>query len=249
MIFKAHIPGVLKLAILATLGITVLSCAGPKIKVPPPEPFIGTVDVEALKDHRVLHDVTSFKSEVKVKIMRGKKNLGTFKGALIFNSPDNFRMRVYSPFGSVGVDIIHANGLVQAYVPEQNVLYEGSSPATKAELNFRMDENDKSYNLMALIPKRWGTRIYATYSFEKKALQNRNMTIYEDGEKFAKMQFRDYIGGVPLRARVDMMSGYVLYIYLQLPETGVELDPELFEPFSHDGVEVLPLKRILTEGR
>jgi outer membrane lipoprotein-sorting protein len=236
------------LALVAVLVIS-FSCAGPKIQVPEPEPYEGPVDLEVLKDFKVLHGVTSIRSEVRVKVRRGKKKLGSLKGALLYHEPDYIRLRVYSPLGSDGVDIVHVNGLLQAYVPSNGVIYEGHTPITKEGLRYYMEEHEKKYTLVALKPEAWGTSIYAQYEYDRTTLLNKRVTVYEDGEQFAKMYFKDFLGAVPLRAKFELFGGYAMYIDLINPEVDVDIPPEYFEQMSHEGLQVLPLERIMNEGR
>jgi hypothetical protein len=234
---------------LAAAFALMISCAGPRIRVPEPEPYEGPVDMEVLKSFKVLHDVSSLRSEVRVKVKRGKKKLGNLKGALLFHAPDYFRLRVYSPFGSDGVDIVHSDGLLQAYVPENGVIYEGPSPATTKELSYRMEEKGSHYTLLALKSEAWGTKVYASYDYDHRTLLNKKIIIYENGDKFVKMHFKDFLGAVPLRAKFELLSGYTMYLDLIDPEVDVDIDSEYFEPIEHDGLKVLPLERIMSEGR
>jgi hypothetical protein len=217
--------------------------------VPEAPTYEGIVNVEVLKDRRILKNIKSLRSEVKVKLKRGKKSLGSFKGALLFEQPGSVRLRVYSPLGSGGVDIVHLNGLLQVFIPEQGVLYEGRSPATKTELSYYMENEDKRYTLFALKAEEWGTSVYASYVYDKRALLNKKITMYKGGERFVVMRFRDFIDGVPMRAKFELFSGYTMYLDLLKPEIDIDVSPELFELYGHGGLTVLPLERILTEGR
>jgi hypothetical protein len=239
----------LRYLVLASVMVSFVSCAGPRVRVPEPKPYEGPVDVEVLKSFRVFKDVTSVRSEVRVKIKRGKKRLGTLKGSLIFHEPDYFRLRVYSPIGTAGMDLLHADGMIQAYVPDEGVIYEGPSPATKKELRFRMEENDNEYILYALKTEEWGTKIHASYEYDHRTLINKKLTVYNSGEKFVDMSFKDFLGTVPLRARFELMEGYTMYLDLLAPEINVDVSPELFEFMDHGGLTVLPLERIMREPR
>jgi hypothetical protein len=228
--------------------IALLSCA-PALRVPEAPTYEGPVDVEVLKDRRILKNIKTLRSEVKVKFKRGKKSLGSFKGALLFENPESIRLRVYSPIGSGGVDIVHLNSLLQIFIPDQGVLYEGQSPATKTELSYYMESKDSHYKLFALKAEDWGTSVYASYSYDKRALLNKKITMYKGSESFVVMRFRDFIDGVPMRAKLDLFNGYAMYIDLIEPEINVDISPEFFELYGHGGLTVLPLERILTEGR
>lgn len=224
------------------------SCA-PRLRVPEAPTYEGPVNVEVLKDRRVLKNIRTLRSEVKVKLKWGKKNLGSFKGAIIFENPESIRLRIYGPFGSDGVDIIHVNGVLQILIPDQGILYEGRSPATKAELSYYMEDNDSHYKLFAIKAEEWGTSIYASYWYDKRALLNRKVTLYKGSENFVVMRFADFIGGVPMRAKFELFNGYKIYLDLIEPEVNVDVSPDFFELYSHGGLTVLPLERLFTEGR
>jgi hypothetical protein len=217
--------------------------------VPEAPTYEGPVNVEVLKDRRILKNIRTLKSEVKVKLKKGKKSLGSFKGALLFEQPGSVRLRVYSPLGSGGVDIVHLNGLLQVFIPEQGVLYEGPSPDMKTELSYYMENKDNYYKLFALKAEEWGTSIYASYSYDKRALLNKKVTMYKGGERFVVMRFRDFIDGLPMRAKFELFSGYTIYLDLLEPEVDVDVSPDFFELYGHGGLTVLPLNRILNEGR
>jgi hypothetical protein len=234
--------------LLVFVCVALYSCA-PTLRVPEAPTYEGPVDIEVLKDRRVLKNIRTLRSEVKVKFKRGKKSLGSFKGALLFEHPESMRLRVYSPLGAGGVDLVHLNGLLQIFIPEQGVLYEGQSPATKTELGYYMENKDSHYKLFALKTEEWGTSIYASYSYNKRTLLNKKITMYKEGESFVVMRFRDFIDGVPMRAKLDLFNGYVMYIDLIQPEIDIDISPELFELYGHGELTVLPLERILTEGR
>lgn len=224
------------------------SCA-PSLRVPEAPTYVGPVNLEVLKERRVFKNIRTLRSEVKVKLKWGKKSLGSYKGVLLFENPESIRLRVYSPFGTGGVDIVHLNGLLQIFVPEQGILYEGRSPATKADLSYYLEDNDSHYKLFAMKAEEWGTSIYASYTYDKRALLNRKVTLYKGGDKFVVMQFTDFVDGVPMRAKFELFNGYKVYLDFIQPEVNVDISPEFFERYAHRGLTVLPLERLFTEGR
>lgn len=243
-VMKTTVKGFLLFFICAAL----FSCA-PRLRVPEAPTYEGPVNVEVLKERRALKNVRTLRSEVKVKLKWGKKSLGSYKGALLFEQTDSIRLRVYSPFGSGGVDIVHLKGLLQVLIAEQGILYEGDSPATNKELSYYMEDKDSHYKLFATKAEEWGTSIYASYSYDKRTLLNKKVTIYDEGDKFVVMRFTDFIDGVPMRAKFELYNGYKMYLDLREPEVDVDVSPEFFELYGHGGLTVLPLERLFTEGR
>lgn len=212
------------------------------------EPYEGPVTVDVLKERLVLGDIGTLRAEVRVRAKMGKKNLGNYKGALVFERPSSLRLRVYGAFGTPGMEVVHSMGTIQVYVPQDRVLYEGRSPAEPEELTYTIRDNGKEYVLFVLGEDGDLVRLHATYIFDRSTLLNKEINFFREGERFLRMRFARYSGGVPLLSQMDLFNGYSARIELLEPETGVELAPGLFELVPHDGVRVLPLERMLKEG-
>jgi hypothetical protein len=217
------------------------------------EPYDGPVTIEVLKDSHVFKKFRTLRSEVKVKAMRGRKRLGRYQGALVYERPGSVRLRVYGPMGATGVDAVHSGGVLQILLPQRNYLYEGAAPLPEPEkLLYSMEDDGKRYTLYAFKPGDGDARLHAAYTFDRRTLLNTGITLYREGEGFLRMQFAGFAGNVPHLAMLDLFNGYSMEIELLEPETDSDISPEFFEHFEHEGLKVLPLKRILKgdiEGR
>lgn len=212
-------------------------------------PYEGPVTVEVLRDAMALKGISGLKSEARVSVKRGRKGLGTYKGSLAFENPDLLRVRVYGTLATTGLEAVHALGLLQIYLPQEGVLYEGESPAVGDDLTYSIRDKGGDYVLFVHRPYNGAPRLRASYIFDRKTLLNKEINFYDEGERYMRIRFARYFNGLPMSSRVDLYGGYSADIELIDPEPVADLPDVLFEPIPHGEVRILPLKRIVKQGR
>jgi hypothetical protein len=205
--------------------------------------------VEALRDSMAFKGVSGLRSEVRVRVRREGKGLGTYKGSLAFESPDLLRLRVYGALGNAGLEAVHSRGLLQIYFPQERVLYEGKSPASGGGLAYNMRDSGGDYELLAYESHNGATRLRASYVFDRETLLNKEINFYDSDERYLTISFARYLGGVPMSMSVDLFGGYSADVELIDPERVDDLPDELFKPIPRGDAIVMPLELIVEQAR
>jgi len=242
----------LKRAFLIVFLLTLFSCASSKsqfvLSLDEAPAYEGPVTEEALRERLAMRGVDTLRANVGVKAKRGKKNLGTYRGRLVFRGPGSIRLRVYDAMGAAAMEALHSEGVIQVYLPREGVLYEGRAPSAQDGLTYTLRDNGGEYVLFALSSAGGSSTLHASYVFDRRTLLNKEANLFRYGERFLRIRFARYSKGIPRLSQLDFPGGYSVRLSLEEPEEGVELPPEIFEPVPHEGARVLPLERLIKEG-
>ena len=241
------------LACLALAGLLfALSSCAPRSVRPAAElsPYEGPVTVEVLKDFVVFKKTRTLRSELDVKVISANGRTGRLSGVLLYEYPHNVRLRLYDPFGTTVVDAVHAEGLLQLYLPLKRYLYEEATPVVDGGLSYSMEENEEEDEYaLNVFARAGGSRvILARHVFDHRTLRQKSVYVYRRGENFLRIVLAESSGELPLAARLDLYGGYSMELRLIDPEPGADLPLEAFWPITHDGKRVLPL-RLLEPSR
>ncbi|MGD2080620.1 MAG: hypothetical protein PVJ36_05785 [Nitrospirota bacterium] len=212
-------------------------------------PYEGPVTVKALRDSMALKGIGGLRSEARVRVKRGGKGLGTYKGALAFEGPDLLRLRVYGAFATTGLEAVHARGRLQIFIPQEGVLYEGESPAYADDLTYSVRDTGGDYELLVHESHDGANRLQASYVFDRETLLNREVNFYDAGEMYLRISFARYLGGVPMSASIELYGGYSAEVELIEPERVEDLPDELFGPIPRGHAMVMPLELIVEQAR
>ncbi len=238
-----------RVALAVLLSLALVSCAKRPALKPPEQavaPYEGPVTIEALKNSSVFRKIKALKSEVRVRVYRDGRKVGSFRGVLLYEQPSSVRMRLFNAFGSTAVDLLHSDGLLQLYMPGKRHLYEGRTPLPK-KLSHTLGDDGKSYVLFAHSPDGGGPGPVATYTYDRRTLLNTGIRVYRDGESFLDIRFDNFSGTIPYTATMSLLNGYSMRMELKRPSLDPVVSSEFFEPFGHEGKKVFPLRLILRE--
>ena len=251
----------------------ILSSCAKKQVVRPPEvrAFEGPVTVEVLKGSVLFSNIDTMKSEVDVRVFKGDKKIGRFKGVFAYRFPDSMKLRVFDPFGFTAMDMLTSGTLLQVLIPQSNFLYVGKIPSLKLPpgLLYSMERGKYEYVLYAfstgvvdpaaakamagMSAEASGgggqdLELRGKYSFRRRTLQNTGVSVYKNGERFIGMAFDDFSGKLPMFMRLSFLNGFVAEMRLKEPVINSEITPRYFEPYEHKDRRVMPIQWLYRMG-
>lgn len=221
--------------------VFIISCASPPLQKKSENNISGRqVSVETLMDAVVFKDIKTLKSEVAVRTFKDNELIGRFDGILAFMSPDALNLRIFSPMGINLMETTMSNGIVQAYVPNKNILFEGKLPIVS--LNnlpeddhiYRYEESEDKYILYVFKTDDGVVELVSKYFFEKSTLLNTSIYTYMGGMQYMEMRFSDFSGRIPGKMRVIFHPSSVLEISIKNPILNTAIPADYFKPIRHD---------------
>lgn len=246
------IKGVLRNTGFAVLCLMLFSCAGKQVLQPPEtvKPFEGPVTVNVLKERLFFQSIGTLSSEVSVRVFRGRKKMGTFQGVFAYMFPDSIKLRVFDPFGLTAMEMLTSGTMIQVFIPQDNLLYEGNIPSLRMPPGslYSIEETKAGYILYAFRPGGDTLELTGKHSFLRRTLLNTAVSVYRNGRRFISINFDDFSQTVPMSIRMSFFNGFVMEMTLKEPEINEEIPPEYFEPLGHQGRSVLPVQLLYRMG-
>ena len=225
--------------ILVILGLMLASCATLGPVRDEPGPALQPFTVETLRAMRAFEGVESISSEVRVKLYKGRRLLGTFSGAMAYRPPDSLRLRLYDPFGVTIADIVRVVGRTEVYMPAEGRVYVVWTPslAPPEDAEYLVGMKRGYAFLEAYAPRDQ----VVLYNFNPRSGENVSIETLVGGKREVGLRLGDYASGIPLKMDFHMPGRIEMRIKLIEPDTTREVSDRLFHPFDKEGLEVLPL--------
>jgi hypothetical protein len=200
--------------------LLILSACARKEAVRQPQLFLPAekVTIQELVNKIAFLEITTIKSEIKVKIIRNEEPIGSFSGILIYSHPDRLNIRVYGPIGLTFMEVLFVRGTLQVFIPPKDILYSGAVPfdsllPDRSELmNSKriIEETEDLYILYILgnedfeneLEKEgeggFDLTLKAKYFFQKTDLLLDTIEIYRDKKKQVKIDIYRNEGSIPV---------------------------------------------------
>ncbi|MBI4837700.1 MAG: hypothetical protein HY806_00810 [Nitrospirae bacterium] len=206
------------------------------------------VSIEALMDAIVFKDIKTLRSEVAVRTFKDNELIGQFEGILAFMSPDALNLRIFSSMGNNLMETTMSNGIVQAYVPNTNVLFEGKLPIVslndlpEEDHIFRFEELEDRYLLYVFKTDDGVVELASKYFFEKNTLLNTSIYTYMGGMQYMEMRFSDFSGKIPGKMNIVFHPSSVLEITIKNPILNTAIPANYFKPMKHENKTVKTIR-------
>ena len=206
------------LPIVAVICFALASCAifGPRrIEMPA---YTGLVSVEALSNRIAFSGVEGLRSEIRASVYQGGKKAGTFSGSFVFRAPDDMRIVLYNTFGTTIMDIVKANGTIEAYMPSEDAMYIGPAPSLMPPEGsvIRLERLESAYRLIAS----YDGADLRMYDFDlRSAVHSVAMVPPLDDAPAMRAEFYDYTPNLPDNDSVKIPSSVPGTIVLNYGDT------------------------------
>ncbi len=248
--------GLRMLAGAVMLALTALTgCAGDgAVRRPPEVPPPREVSAETLLETADLSGIGNLRSRVRVQISQNGRPRGTYSGVLYYSHPHRLNVRFLAPLGITAMELRFNRGLLQVYIPGEEVLYTGrvalesllpDTETLRASVKV-LRESDEEYQLLILDGDGPTARLRAKYIFGKPDLAWKGLELYGGGSREATIEIKETEGVLPTDfvVLVDDAS-----FHLELKDAGiVEASREdLFRPL--EASRTLPLSYFLRSLR
>ncbi len=229
--------------------LCIISCASSQPQKRTVNNFpVRPVSVETLMNAIVFKDINTLRSEVAVRTFKDNEIIGRFDGILAFMSPDALNLRIFSSRGNNLMETTMSNGIVQAYVPHTNILFEGKLPIVS--LNdlpeddhiYRFEESEGKYILYVFKTDDGVVELASKYFFDKNTLLNTSVYTYMGGMQYMEMRFSDFSGKIPGKMRIVFHPSAVLEITIKNPILNTAIPADYFKPIRHENKTVKAIR-------
>lgn len=206
------------------------------------------MSVETLMNAIVFKDINTLRSEVTVRTFKDNELIGKFDGILAFMSPDALNLRIFSSMGNNLMETTMSNGIVQAYVPHTNILFEGRLPIVSLndlpEDNhiYRVEEAEGKYILYVFQTEDGVVTLASKYFFDKNTLLNTAIYSYMGGMQYMEMRFLDFSGKIPGKMRIVFHPSSALEISIKNPILNTAIPADYFKPIRHENKTVKAIR-------
>lgn len=239
-------------ACVAAVCFLLISCAKPQIvRDEEAEPFAGPVTLELLKQSVGFGDEAGIKSPVRVKVFNEGNVVGNFNGVLAYKKPSLMRVSLFGPFGLTLLDLIASRDVFQAFVPNENILYEWENPNIMFSIPpdgpfiYDMFETDDMILLEMFLREGNEPEHIAAFYFDRAYVLNRAMVFYKGSARIMHLSFGAFTGRIPSRISMFFPTGASIEIIMDDLRTGVDIPDDYFRPLDHRNKIIRPFEETL----
>ena len=231
------------------ISLTMASCMGTVGAKRPLGPiYNGPVSADALTGRIAFSSVPGLRAGINARLWQGNRSVGAFKGALVMRPPDDMRVVLYNSFGTTVMDIVRADGRLEAYLPSKDAMYMGDAPSMMPPAGARMvlESRDGAHYLYAM----QGGSAVREYAFDKRSAMNTRARVIAQGGPFMEAEFGDYpfqntpahASYIPGTVVLRYGRGFRLEFSIEEPETG-EVPPRLI-PLGRDAANIFDISAL-----
>jgi len=231
------------------ISLTMVSCMGTTLVKRPLGPvYNGPVSAEALTARIAFSGVPGLRAGINARLWQGGRSVGAFKGALVMRPPDDMRVVLYNTFGTTVMDIVRADGRLEAYLPSKDALYLGDAPSMMPPAGAEMvlETGDGVHQLYAVLE---GSAV-RRYYFDSRSALNTRATIISQGAPLMDAEFGEYPflnspghgSYIPGTVVLSYGRGFRLEFSIEDPETGEV--PRRLIPLGRDAANIYDISAL-----
>lgn len=172
-------------------------------------------------------------ADIKATVYSSQDRIGSFKGILLISPPDSLRIVLLDAFGSTAMDILRKNGMMEVYIPRQNIIYVGKTPSLSLpeDASFEVIKEEREIYLHVLD----GETPALNYEFRYNGQQLYNSALgsYDDKGLFMNIDFADFgEEDIPHTIIISFYNGFAVEITVDEHVLNEPLEAKAFSPMN-----------------
>jgi hypothetical protein len=233
------------------LTAALLSCGGTAGVKGSASRMIILDSVDSLKEGRAFNDVGAVKAEVKARVLKRGKRIGSFKGALTMRPPDSFRIRLFGLMGDAVADIVRTGDYVEVFVPRYNTIFRGWAPSISdpPDAQYSIEQAGPGPVLVVSPLKPKADRPTVKHYFESATGLHTGSAAFVSGKRALDVGYSRYEGVVPIQIKLVFADGMEVELTLKGPRVVSEAEDRFFVSFDSRGRKVMPLEALTLQGK